>query len=115
MILIYYWISGYEGAVLTIYTKIFGMIAESMIAAEMVILKILYIKIWNKMAMLDDNFLATVLFQLNIFVPAFSVFTRVYLGEPRNNFHIYFLAEGEQPWDPLYFKISDWYKIMILW
>ena len=62
--------------------------------SQMAVLKGLYLFLWSRMAMLDDDFVANMLNRFNILVTFLTVMTRVYLGEHRQNRHVA-AARGE--------------------
>ena len=74
-------------AVMATYTIVVNMVYSAFTLAEMTLLKCLYISKWSKMAMIEDDFLARMLAEFNLFFSIMSTLIRIYLDEPMNNIH----------------------------
>ena len=77
----------HTAAVMATYTIIVNMVYSAFTLAEMTILKCLYISKWSKMAMIEDDFLARILAEFNLFISITMTLIRIYLDEPMNNLH----------------------------
>ena len=80
-------ILGHNAAVICVYTIVASMLFSALTLAEMTVLKCLYISSWSKMAMIEDDFLAKIITEVNIVITGICIFVRIYLEEPTSNFH----------------------------
>ena len=55
---------------------------------EIIVLKCLYIQTWARMAMLDDDFVSSILIGVNAMVASLIIMVRILLGEHNSNIYI---------------------------
>jgi hypothetical protein len=73
----------------------FSMLHNCLTLTEMMILKCLYLFLWPRMAMLDDNFIAQFIGWWNLMISSICTFTRLHLGEYHTNPHFQFVTGQE--------------------
>ena len=105
-------ISGHNAAVLCVYTIVASMLFSALTLAEMTVLKCLYISSWSKMAMIEDDFLAKIITEVNTIITGICIFVRIYLEEPISNFHYMKLRGFDDMHTP---AMNQWFNTINKW
>ena len=105
-------ILGHNAAVLCVYTIVASMIFSALTLAEMTVLKCLYISSWSKMAMIEDDFLAKIITEVNTVITGICIFVRIYLEEPISNFHYMKLRGFDDMHTP---AMNQWFNTINKW